>query len=279
MPPTKRLLGLTRIARSLAYQGGLAETLEALCREVAFVTDASACQVVLRDSRARLPRFRVGAAWGLPEAGRGLLERALDEGYPRPAWEVYTSRQGVFFRDRERLTAGVTGDAPEAMQALANLALQQAWESCAILPVVLGESTLGLLVAYYPPESPLNEDNLSYLETLAALSAVAIENARLVHLAEDRAALLERQRLALELHDSVSQTLYAIGLGVRTAQEGLRQGLPEAMEELERVAELAEGSQRDVRALLQALQPEILERQGLAVALELQAAVLRTRSR
>lgn len=47
--------------------------------------------------------------------------------------------------------------------------------------------------------------------------AVGVENARLFAEARGKAALEERQKLARELHDSVSQALYGIALGTKTA--------------------------------------------------------------
>src|SRR5438876_8517937 len=50
-------------------------------------------------------------------------------------------------------------------------------------------------------------------------AAVAIENARLYEQVRGKAALEERQRLARDLHDSVSQALYGILLNASTADE------------------------------------------------------------
>jgi signal transduction histidine kinase len=60
-------------------------------------------------------------------------------------------------------------------------------------------------------------------------AAVAIENARLYEQAQQLAALQERQRLARELHDSVSQALYGIALGARTAHTLDRQETPDTI--------------------------------------------------
>jgi signal transduction histidine kinase len=96
--------------------------------------------------------------------------------------------------------------------------------------------------------------------------------------AQELAALQERQRLARELHDSVSQALYGISLGAHTALEALQSNEPEQTQaSLEYVNTLAEAGLAEMRALIFELRPESLESEGLVVALTKQVAVLRAR--
>jgi signal transduction histidine kinase len=95
--------------------------------------------------------------------------------------------------------------------------------------------------------------------------------------AQELAALQERQRLARELHDSVSQALYGISLGAHTARETLQNEPEQAAASLEYVLRLAEAGLAEMRALIFELRPESLETEGLVVALTKQVAVLRTR--
>ena len=97
--------------------------------------------------------------------------------------------------------------------------------------------------------------------------------------AQELASLQERQRLALELHDSVSQTLYGISLGAYTAREALESDPGEAIAPLEYVISLAEAGLAEMRALIFELRPESLASEGLITALTKQVAVLRTRYR
>lgn len=95
--------------------------------------------------------------------------------------------------------------------------------------------------------------------------------------AQELASFQERQRLALELHDSVSQTLYGISLGAHTAQEALASDPGEAIAPLEYVISLAEAGLAEMRALIFELRPESLASEGLITALTKQVVVLRTR--
>jgi signal transduction histidine kinase len=96
--------------------------------------------------------------------------------------------------------------------------------------------------------------------------------------AQELAALQERQRLARELHDSVSQALYGIGLGAHTVKEALESDDGEqALASIEYVLTLAEAGLTEMRALIFELRPESLATEGLVAALTRQIAVLRTR--
>lgn len=112
---------------------------------------------------------------------------------------------------------------------------------------------------------------------LADRAAVAIQNAELYERAQRAASLEERQRLARELHDSVSQALYGIALGTRTAKLRLGDDPHNAAEPIEYVASLAQAGLAEMRALIFELRPESLEQEGVVAAIEKQAASIAAR--
>jgi signal transduction histidine kinase len=89
--------------------------------------------------------------------------------------------------------------------------------------------------------------------------------------------LEERQRLARELHDSVSQALYGIALGARTARTQLERDPAKVAEPLDYVLSLAEAGLSEMRALIFELRPESLQNEGLVAALKKQADALHAR--
>jgi signal transduction histidine kinase len=138
--------------------------------------------------------------------------------------------------------------------------------------VVLG----GYGVAYTTSHH-FDSDEKRLLLALAERAAVAIQNADLFARAQQAASLEERQRLARELHDSVSQALYGIALGTRTARLRLGDDPHNAAEPIDYVASLAQAGLAEMRALIFELRPESLEQEGLIAAIEKQAASIAAR--
>jgi signal transduction histidine kinase len=120
-------------------------------------------------------------------------------------------------------------------------------------------------------------DELRLYQAMADRASVAIQNAELYERAQQVASLEERQRLARELHDSVSQALYGIALGARTARTQLDRDPAAAVDPMEYVLQLAEAGLAEMRALIFELRPESLQTEGLVAAIEKQVASTRSR--
>jgi signal transduction histidine kinase len=145
------------------------------------------------------------------------------------------------------------------------------------IPMVVGDKLIGVLDVESPDRNRFSEANARVMSMLADLLAVAVQNARLYEQAQAVAALEERNRLARELHDSVSQALYGIALGARTARTLLDHDPSRLSEPLDYVLTLAEAGLTEMRALIFDLRPESLENEGLITALGKQIAVLEGR--
>lgn len=134
----------------------------------------------------------------------------------------------------------------------------------------------GFGIGYTRPHE-FTEDDRRLFTALAERAAVAIENAELYKRAQQAASLEERQRLARELHDSVSQALYGIALGARTARTLIDTDPAKAAEPVDYVLSLAEAGLTEMRALIFELRPESLALEGVVAALDKQIAAARAR--
>ncbi|MGD8398682.1 MAG: PAS domain S-box protein [Anaerolineae bacterium] len=145
------------------------------------------------------------------------------------------------------------------------------------VPFTVEEHLRGWLLLYHRRPGAYTTHHATLAQTIANQAAMAIENARLFAQMRRLAALEERQRLARELHDSVSQVLYSIGLAGHTALTLFEQDPALAVEPMHYVLSLADVGLTEMRALIFELRPDSLEKDGLVVALTRQAAALRAR--
>ena len=113
------------------------------------------------------------------------------------------------------------------------------------------------------------------IEMLAAHAAVAIENARLYERSRELSVVEERNRLARELHDSLTQTLFSISLTAEAAGMSMERDAAAARKELEQVRDLARGAVQEMRSLIFELRPAELEADGLVPTLQKHVDVLR----
>jgi signal transduction histidine kinase len=106
-------------------------------------------------------------------------------------------------------------------------------------------------------------------ETIATDIAVAIENDRLTEQARLAAVDAERQRLARELHDSVTQSIYSLTLLSSGWESMARQGtLEDPADSFHRLGAVGQQALREMRLLLHQLRPSVLEEVGLVQAIQ-----------
>jgi signal transduction histidine kinase len=142
-------------------------------------------------------------------------------------------------------------------------------------PLVVRDHSVGVLVL--ETDQAISEEKLPLIAAFANQAGIAFENTRLYRQAQEKAAFDERQHLARELHDSVSQALYSIVLGSHAARKQLEKNPQQAGQALEYVENLAEAGLAEMRALIFELRPEVLEKEGLAAALRKQVEALEVR--
>ena len=121
------------------------------------------------------------------------------------------------------------------------------------VPILLGEQVLGVLNVEGP--EAFDDADVTALEIVAGFLAVAIRNARLTRRARELAVLEERQRLARELHDSVTQLIFSAKLIAESLLPAVRRDPGEAEKRMARLTELLSSALAEMRALLKELRP------------------------
>ena len=151
--------------------------------------------------------------------------------------------------------------------------------SCMVGPLVVKGQVIGMLILHHVEPNYYSAQNADLVMAFANEAAVAIENAQLYEQAQQLAVVKERQRLARELHDSVTQTLYSVTLYAQAADMAVSAGKQdEAIENLEEVRNMAREAMTDMRLLIFDLHPPRLEEEGLLAALQGRLASVETRT-
>ncbi len=144
------------------------------------------------------------------------------------------------------------------------------------VPVVArGEVIAAFYLTDREGAAEFNDADQRLIEMLAAHAAVAIENARLTERGRELSIVEERNRLARELHDSVSQKLFGLVLTAESAATLLGRDAAAAGEQVARLRELAQEALTELRELIFELRPPSLEQEGLAATLRKQVDMLR----
>ncbi len=140
-------------------------------------------------------------------------------------------------------------------------------QSLFVHPLMVEGTVIGTLHITNKPGG-FSDDDIPLLSVLADQAAIAIEKARLHEQAEENAVLAERHRLARDLHDTVTQSIYSVILfadASRLALEAEKAAV--AADNLREARQLAGTALADMRLLLYELHPPELADEGLVSAL------------
>jgi len=144
------------------------------------------------------------------------------------------------------------------------------------VPIVAPEGVIG---AFYLTEKlaggTFDAADQAVIELLAAHAAIAIANAGLYERSRELSMQGERNRLALELHDAVSQKLFSLVLTAEAAGEQLSRDPEAARASIVRLRTVASEALEELRTLIHELRPPELERDGLCGALRKHVEMLR----
>jgi signal transduction histidine kinase len=128
---------------------------------------------------------------------------------------------------------------------------------------------LGILSCYRQIDRPYSLNTIALVVALAEQLGIIIENYRLQRQAEQGVIIEERQRLARDLHDAITQSLYGVSLFARSSVDALEEGsIEKAVETLQEVEQNALLALKEMRLLLHQLQPLALEQGGLWQAID-----------
>ena len=248
--------GVQRVTTSLLRKNTLQEVLEIICNEALNLTDATGSAVLLLEGENEL---KVTSAVG---ESLSALDRLLIDG--SLAGQAVRRREPVIFNDVASLD----------LEYLRDLDIH----SLLAVPLMVETKIIGALDVINKVGGFSRED-LRIISLFADQTAIVIDQARLHQRVEQMAVVEERQRLARELHDSVTQALYSVNLYAEAARMALTAGKKDvALEDLQMLREMTREAMLEMRLLVFELHPLVLEKEGLVAALRARLAAVENRS-
>ncbi len=217
----------------------------------------------------RLLGTDAGAIYRLQDEG-GLLSvqayHGLDDDYVTMTVPVGKGTTGQAVLERRPMAvpdtkvylanlANVHRAAPEP--GLRKLLARAAHRFGAVLsvPLMVKDQVYGAITLYYHKPRAFSDEEIELAVTFADQAALAIENARLRARAEQSAVVAERNRLARDLHDAVTQTLFSASLIAEVLPRLWERNPEEGRRRLKELRELTRGALAEMRTLLLELRP------------------------
>lgn len=151
----------------------------------------------------------------------------------------------------------------DTQQSITATDLTEHVQSYAGTPIQLQDEVIGFINVYHTEPDQYDEGDADCLAAFAEQAAIAIQNARLYARSQELAAVKERQRLARELHDSVSQTLFTCRALAEAATYQWNKNPKKARDLIDEVRQLSATALSEMRILLLELHPAALTQVSL----------------
>ncbi|MBN1314758.1 MAG: response regulator [Anaerolineales bacterium] len=244
--------------------------LQLIVEQASELVNASSCSILLLDEETEDLVFHAAVdpiiGMRVPR-GKGIVGRALRKEVPQKVHDVSQDPDYYPFIS-EKIK----------VPTLSELAI----------PLMVGNSPIGVLAAVNKRESFFTEHDSNLLVTLASHAAIAFENARLYEKAQEEIAVRrqaeeklrhyaqqvvtaqeeERGRLSRELHDEAGQALTALKIGLELLQEDIPPEFESVHQGLSQAAALTGDTLEQLRLMAQGLHPPSLDTVGVSPTLE-----------
>lgn len=187
----------------------------------------------------------------------GVLKRVLDDG------------EAVLIQD--------VGYDPE----LGRIVALRSCSSAYCLPLRSGFNVYGAMLFAHPDPAYFTKERRELLDIIGRQSVIAVQNASLYQdLVEEKERMIEvqeetRKKLARDLHDGPTQSVAAMAMRINLVRRMMAKNPQDALNELQKIEELAHRTTKEIRHMLFTLRPLILESQGLNAALQAMAEKMR----
>ncbi|PWH20293.1 MAG: hypothetical protein DDG59_00485 [Anaerolineae bacterium] len=176
----------------------------------------------------------------------------------------------LFTREVFHLGEGIVGEVAESGQPyisknvgkevryLRQKVFEEGCRWVAAFPLMARGSVIGVMVVAHHQELVIDDAQVELLEAITSWAGITIENVVLQQQAQRLAVLEERERIGMDLHDGIIQSIYAVGLALDYARVAIDEDPEQAKQKIEQAIDGLNKTIRDIRAYILDLRPREL---------------------
>jgi signal transduction histidine kinase len=162
----------------------------------------------------------------------------------------------------------VTNSPQHDMRYLRRAVVEAGFRCIACIPLTAHANVVGVMGIATRHERPFDQRELSLLQAIGTWAGTAIENVRLNQQGRRVAVLEERDRIGMDLHDGIIQSIYAVGLALDYARMEVETNPSKALVKLEQAIEGLNSTIRDIRSYIMDLRPRQYRGENLIDSLQ-----------
>jgi two-component system sensor histidine kinase DevS len=176
--------------------------------------------------------------------------------------------EGMIGRAAETRTPVISSHLQRDDPAVRQAVIEAGFKQIACIPLTARGAVVGVLTLATRSRKAFSHSEVQLLVSVGSGAGTAIENARLHYNARRLAVLEERDRIGMDLHDGVIQSIYGVGLSLQNARIMLREDPQSVEERLNSAMEALNYTIRDIRNYILDLRPRQLRGESLVDGLE-----------
>ena len=243
---------LNDIASALVPTQGLDEIVHKTLALVMDYLNVEAGEIFLLDEESQTLRLVLHRG----EAAEAFWTRSL--------FKVGEGTVGIVAKENKTL---VSEDLSRDMRYLRSAVVEAGFRQLLCFPLTSGDKIIGVLGTAKRGDEPFDERNIQLLSAVGNWAGLAIENSRLHTDARRLAVLEERERIGMDMHDGVIQSIFGVGLGLENVRHLIDEDKNAAKEGVQVAIDGLNKAIRDLRTYILDLRPRQLGDENLLVGL------------
>ena len=202
----------------------------------------------------------------LLEEDRTSLRMVLHRGQAAEAFwtrNIFKVGDGYIGIVAETRKPVVSTDLASDVRFLREAVVKAGFHQIACIPMLSGEHLMGVMSVATLGTEPIDDRNVEMMAAVGNWAGLAIENARLHANARRLAILEERERIGMDLHDGIIQSIYGVGLSLESAIHSVDSDPNDTKKRMQHAIDGLNQAIRDLRSYILDLRPRQLGNDGL----------------